>query len=225
MYTYSCPPSPHLICSQEYNACDGAQEPGRSYGGACANSLLKVLYDAANGNTDAMTQMDQDAEALFADDEEDEEEHTDTPFVRSPSVKTGYSMDNSVTINTFTWNEMVRKMKAEMKDIQYAQTPKITTSRKIDLNQPFSIVPPKFDPKKGKKRSLLIGCNYHSIPGAELKASHDDIRSIKVCLYLAFPLLWTKFNSASHRCFALMTGLHCKRSRLSRNKGLDDYSS
>lgn len=73
-------------------------------------------------------------------------------------------------------------MKAEIKEIGYAQAPTVTLTRKIDLNQPFAFVPDSFDPMIGKKRSLLIGYNYINIHGAELKASHDDVRSMKVCV-------------------------------------------
>jgi len=70
-------------------------------------------------------------------------------------------------------------MKNEINDIEYVQAPTISSTRKFDLNTPFSLVPESFDKSTGKKRSLLIGCNYHGTEGAELKASHDDIRSMK----------------------------------------------
>jgi hypothetical protein len=158
---------------QEYNACDGALEPGRSYGGACCNAMLKVLYDAANDAADA-AQTEKASDALFDDDEE-------ASVLMGKSFKSGYSLDpSSLNPSTITWADLLRKMKAEMKEIQYAQVPKITTTRKMDLNKPFSLVPPSFDPVKGTKRSLLIGCNYNNVHGAELKACHDDIRSMKV---------------------------------------------
>lgn len=171
-----------LSAGQEYNACDGALEPGRSYGGACCNAMLKVLYDAANDAADA-AQTEKASEALFDDDEEDDE---DSSVIMGKSFKSGFSLDpTSPNPSTITWADLLRKMKAEMKEIQYAQVPKITTTRKVDLNKPFSLVPPSFDPIKGTKRSLLIGCNYNNVHGAELKACHDDIRSMKVCACLS----------------------------------------
>lgn len=162
---------------QEFNACDGAQEPGRSYGGACSNALLKVLYDAANAIEDGKhMQGAEDEAALFDDDDEEEESAWGT----AKSFKSGFSMDNNQT--TISWADLLKKMKAEIRDIEYAQIPKLSTTRKLDLSQPFSLMPETFDPTKNKKRSLLIGCNYSNIPGAELKASHDDVRSMKVCL-------------------------------------------
>ncbi|CAB9523147.1 Metacaspase-1 [Seminavis robusta] len=161
-----------LPTSEEFNACDGAQEPGRSYGGACCNSMLKVLYDSANDAADA-AQTKEASDALFDDDEDEES-------ILGKSVKSMHSLEfapsNPATIS---WAALMRRMKAEISDIEHAQHPTLTTTRKFDLNQPFSIVPENFDAKVGKKRSLLIGCNYTNIHGAELKASHDDIGSMK----------------------------------------------
>lgn len=161
-----------LPTSEEFNACDGAQEPGRSYGGACCNSMLKVLYDSANDAADA-AQTKEASDALFDDDEDEES-------ILGKSVKSVHSLEfapsNPATIS---WAALLRRMKAEIGDIEHAQHPTLTTTRKFDLNKPFSIVPDNFEPKKGKKRSLLIGCNYTNIHGAELKASHDDIGSMK----------------------------------------------
>lgn len=140
--------------------------------------MLKVLYDAANDTLDT-TQQEAVASSLFDDD--DDEGTDDGLSSMAKSFKSGFSLDNTNLISTtLSWADLLRKMKAEMKEIEYAQTPKITTTRKIDLNKPFSLLPENFNPSKNKKRALLIGCNYTNIPGAELKASHDDIRSMKV---------------------------------------------
>lgn len=164
-----------LPTSEEYNACDGAHEPGRSYGGACVNSMLKVLYDDAN-NIANLAEAEAASDALFDDDTEDDD---DSSYL-GKSFKSCVSMEYATpTNNTISWADLLRKMKVEVKDIEYAQVPKITTTRKMDLNKPFSLAPENFDPTVGKKRSLLIGCNYTNIHGAELKASHDDIKSMK----------------------------------------------
>jgi hypothetical protein len=164
------------IYQQEYNACDGAQEPGRSYGGACCNTLLKVLYDSAI-EADGTAHNEGTARSLFEDDEDDEEEST----VMGKSFRSMYSIDYShMNHNIISWARILTQMKSEFKDIGYSQYPKITTTRKLDLSKPFSFQPENFDSHRNKKRSLLIGCNYIDSNGAELKASHDDIRSIKV---------------------------------------------
>lgn len=141
--------------------------------------MLKVLYDAANDTLDT-TAQDALASSLF-DDDDDEEGTDDGLSTMGKSFKSGFSLDNgTIAATTLTWAELLRKMKAEMKEIEYAQLPKICTTRKIDLNKPFSLLPENFDSAKNKKRALLIGCNYKNIPGAELRASHDDVRSMKV---------------------------------------------
>lgn len=178
---------PHLYRThKEFNAVDGAQEPGKSYGGACVNSMLKVLYDAANDQVDTALAEEKAGDALFDDDEEDDSDEEGSTWGKS--FKSTFSIEaNTSHACTISWSDLLRKMCAEMKDIEYAQTPKITSSRKLDLSKTFSLVGENFDPKVNRKRSLLIGCNYRNFPGAELKASHDDIRSIKVigvCLTL-----------------------------------------
>ncbi|KAL3907486.1 MAG: hypothetical protein SGILL_008855 [Bacillariaceae sp.] len=137
--------------------------------------MLKVLYDAANEAVDA-SQNQHMEEGLFNDD--DDESLATVPFTRNDTFAS-LDMNGQCNPSVITWADLLRKMKAEMGDIEYPQAPAITATRKFDLNQPFSLVPESFDKNKGKKRSLLIGCNYQSIEGAELKASHDDVRSMK----------------------------------------------
>ena len=149
---------------------------GRSYGGACSNSMLKVLYDAASEAADT-AQNDEAADNLF-DDDDDESLATFAPFTRN-STFASLDMNDQSNPSIITWADLLRKMKNEINDIEYVQAPTISSTRKFDLNTPFSLVPESFDKSTGKKRSLLIGCNYHGTEGAELKASHDDIRSMK----------------------------------------------
>lgn len=167
-----------LPTSDEYNAQDGAQEPGRSYGGACSNAMLKVLYDAANEVTDA-AQTAAASEALFDDDEEEDTTLSNGPTFGRNTTFASIDMNEHYNPSTISWATLLRKMKAEIKDIEYAQVPALSATRKFDVNQPFSLVPDSFDPETGKRRSLLIGCNYGHIDGAQLKASHDDVRSMK----------------------------------------------
>lgn len=165
-----------LPTSEEYVASDGAQEPGRSYGGACTNSILKVLYDAASETTDAMQPDKNGRDTLFDDD--DDESLATVPFTRNNTFAS-LDMHGESNPSTITWGELLRKMKAEINNIEYVQAPTIGSTRKFDLNTPFSLVPESFDKATGKKRSLLIGSNYNGSEGAELKASHDDICSMK----------------------------------------------
>ena len=137
--------------------------------------MLKVLYDAAS---EAATNVDDvnACDALFDDD--DDESLATLPLARN-STFASLDMNGQSNPSTMTWAELLRKMKSEINDIEYCQAPTIGATRKFDLNQPFSLVPETFDKATGKKRSLLIGCNYNGIEGAELKASHDDVCSMK----------------------------------------------
>jgi hypothetical protein len=140
--------------------------------------MLKVLYDAAN-ETSKADGADPDSDALFDDDDDDDES------AWGKSFKSGFSLDNALASqNTISWADLLRKMALEMREIEYPQLPKLSTSRKLDLNKNFALVPENFCPSTGKRRSLFIGCNYKNVPGAELKASHDDIRSMKVRTFI-----------------------------------------
>jgi hypothetical protein len=140
--------------------------------------MLKVLYDAASETRD---DADPESDALFDDDDDDDDESA-----WGKSFKSGFSLDNNfASQNTISWADLLRKMSEEMREIEYPQIPKLSTSRKLDLSQKFSLVPENFVPATGKKRSLFIGCNYTNVPGAELKACQDDIRSMKVRPILA----------------------------------------
>ena len=147
--------------------------------------MLKVLYDAASEAAGA-GQNENAADDLFDDD--DDESLATLPFTRNDTFAS-LDMHGQSNPSTITWADLLRKMKTEINEIEYVQAPTIGSTRKFDLKQPFSLVPDSFDKASGKKRSLLIGCNYHGTDGAELKASHDDVRSMKVSVTC------THFNS------------------------------
>jgi hypothetical protein len=167
-----------LPTSDEFNAVDGAHEPGRSYGGACANAMLKVLYDAANEQQEGDDGIVLSGNSLFDDDDDESAIGSSMNLSRDRTFQS-LTLGDVATQASITWAVLLRKMKAEIAEIEYAQAPTITSTRKFDLNAKFSLIPDEFDETKNKKRSLLIGCNYGNIYGAELKASHDDIRSVK----------------------------------------------
>lgn len=146
--------------------------------------MLKVLYDAANEVADG-TQTADASETLFDDDDEEDNTLSSGPAFGRNTTFASIDMNEHYNPSTITWASLLRKMKAEIKDIEYAQVPSLSATRKFDVNQPFSLVPETFDPENGKRRSLLIGCNYDHIDGAQLKASHDDVRSMKVRKYIA----------------------------------------
>ena len=141
--------------------------------------MLKVLYDAASEAADAAQSHDVD-DNLFDDD--DDESMATMLFTRNETFAS-LDMYGQSNPSILTWAELLRKMKDEINEVEYPQAPTINATRKFDLNTPFSLVPETFDKSSGKRRSLLIGCNYHGTEGAELKASHDDVCSMKVRIY------------------------------------------
>jgi hypothetical protein len=176
-----------LPTSEEYTPIDGAQEPGCSYGGACTNSFLKAMYDSENNASDKY--------------------HTHTPAPSASVDDTTYMPTDSRSMpsldmgeltmpSSMSWAALLDKMKAEIEQTGFCQVPKITSSTRLDLSKPVSLVPSKFDASVNKKRSLLIGCNYSDYgKGAELKASHDDVNSMQVSenndIHLFLPTLFT----------------------------------
>ena len=212
--------------------------------------MLKVLYDAANEAADAANTAAV-SDSLFNDDDDEDESVLSRPIEMGRNRTFQNLVLGDVAIqSTITWANLLRKMKAEIYDIEYAQAPVITSTRRFDLNAPFSLIPDGFDHSKNKKRSLLIGCNYHGVHGAELKASHDDIRSMKVswsqcfacvcvCVCVCLSLLLSNrgrhscparsVSASRRRCSLLLflvlcyrKGLHCERSWIPRNKGPHD---
>jgi hypothetical protein len=160
--------------------------------------MLKVLYDAANDASDEANEAAA-SEGIF--DEDDDESLMSNPGMGR--ARTFESLVLGTVPCTITWATLLRKMKSEIHEIEYAQTPIVTSTRKIDLSKPFSLVPEGFDPKKNAMRSLLIGCNYTGTAGAELKASHDDVRSMKVSLW---PCHILQVASYSHKhCIFFLT--------------------
>lgn len=142
-------------------------------GGACCNAMLKALYDNENDDTDMMVNHNlSDTDNLFDDDED--ESVDDDASIESIAFDDVDDQNGPV----LTWAGMLRNMKDEMEDFGNIQVPAISTSRRFDLNEPFSLVPNSFDPRKNKKIALLIGCNYLNSSG-EISTSHDDIRSMK----------------------------------------------
>ena len=122
-----------------------------------------------------------------------------------------------------SWSDLLRKMKDEIEDIEFNQVPTLSTSRELDLTKPFSIVPESFDRKTGKKRSLLIGCNYESLDQQQLKASHDDISSMKVSSMTKSLKLSVCLSQKSYLLFTPL-GLFGHGSRILRRCRFNDYS-
>ena len=173
---------------QEFDVISSTCEPGLSHGGAVCNALLKAMYDTEseandveehrNGISSPMGHLDPND--LFDDDDDETVDTAGFTIDRTiASFDTLLLNDNTNSSNT-SWSELLRKMNREMQNVGYNQSAAVTSSYKLDLNEPFSIMPPDFKQGVNKKRSLLIGCTYRRTPDAGLKASHDDVRSIRI---------------------------------------------
>ena len=185
-----------LPTCEEFVLSDGAQEPGLSYGGACTNALLKVVYDGASEAAKAMQINGSSSNSMMnfinpnnlfddeEDDDEDDQNENDSPnFVQPDLVK------SFTNVSALSWAEIIKRMKVVMSDEEFVQYPIITSSRRIDLEKTFDIVPEGFDRAKNKKRALLIGINYSDSFESKLTTSHDDVISVKefLCNCHGFP--------------------------------------
>jgi len=88
---------------------------------------------------------------------------------------------------TMSWVQVLRKMRTELNQMGFKQVPQLTSSRYIDVNKPFQIVPPG---NTGRRRAILIGINYVGQYNS-LSGCHNDVRNIKNYLVNA-----QKFNES-----------------------------
>jgi hypothetical protein len=120
-----------------------------------------------------------DPSNLFDDDDDETVDTAGFTVDRTIASFDTLLLNDNQNASNVSWTELLRKMNREMQGVGYNQSAAITSSYKLDLNAPFSIIPPDFKQGFNKKRALLIGCNYRRTPDAGLKASHDDVRSMK----------------------------------------------
>ena len=92
---------------------------GISHGGACCNSLLKVLYDTEAEGSHGTPRVDYtNATALF----EEEDDQFSMYMSEGPSVTfDSLVLGDAVATATITWADLLRKMKVEMRTAGYAQ--------------------------------------------------------------------------------------------------------
>ncbi|KAL7550533.1 hypothetical protein ACHAWF_013754 [Thalassiosira exigua] len=171
-----------LPTSEEFDVTSSTREPGISHGGACCNALLKAMYDTESevANVASPLTGDVNAKDLFDDDDDETVDTAGFTIDRTlASFDTLVLNDNSGGSTGMTWAQLLRKMRGEMQGVGFSQNPAVTSSYKFDLNEPFGLVPKEFQRGVNQKRALLIGCNYRRSPDAELRACHDDVRSVK----------------------------------------------
>lgn len=73
-----------------------------------------------------------------------------------------------------SWVDMLNDMHQVLKGMGLAQTPTLSSSRKIKKGTPMQIAPPG----SGRRRAMLIGINYVGQDG-ELRSSHFDCMNLR----------------------------------------------
>jgi len=77
-----------------------------------------------------------------------------------------------------SWIDLLHRMRTVLKDKGFDQIPQLSSSRMIDVNNQFEIVPRQSINEQGARRALLIGINYVGQQG-ELSGCHNDVKNIK----------------------------------------------
>jgi hypothetical protein len=138
------------------------------------------MYDTESEANNISSPQKVTVKDLFDDDDDDETVGT-AGFTVDGTLNSFDTLvlNDGSNANAMTWAQLLRKMKPEMQGVGFNQVPAVTSSYKLNLNEPFSLLPPDFKKGVNQKRALLIGCNYRNAPNVELKACHDDVRSVK----------------------------------------------
>jgi len=137
------------------------------------------MYDTESEVNNIASPHTVDAKDLFDDDDDETVDTAGYTVDRTLASFDTLVLNDGSNSSAMSWAQLLRKMKPEMQGVGFNQVPAVTSSYKFDLNEPFSLVPPDFKKGVNQKRALLIGCNYRRMPDAELKACHDDVRSVK----------------------------------------------
>ena len=77
-----------------------------------------------------------------------------------------------------SWIDLLHKMRAVLRTKGYDQIPQLSSSRMLDVNHKFEIVPPETIEARGARRAVLIGINYVGQQG-QLSGCHNDVNNIK----------------------------------------------
>jgi len=74
-----------------------------------------------------------------------------------------------------SWIDLLQRMRSVLKHKGFDQIPQLSSSRMLDVSNPFEIVPPQ---SQGRRRAVLIGINYEGQQG-QLSGCHNDANNIK----------------------------------------------
>jgi hypothetical protein len=88
-----------------------------------------------------------------------------------------YRCHNEGTDGEVSWVDVLREMREVLDERGYDQVPQLTSSRMIDVHDPFVITPKSFSSKKNTQRAVLIAINYTGQKG-ELSGCHNDVLNI-----------------------------------------------
>jgi hypothetical protein len=79
--------------------------------------------------------------------------------------------DEETPHEEFSFTQVMDKMRAFLNKKGFSQIPQLSSTRPIDMNEKFSLVP---DTVTGNRRAVLIGINYVGQKGA-LSGCHNDV--------------------------------------------------
>lgn len=74
-----------------------------------------------------------------------------------------------------SWIDLLHRMRSILKHKGFDQIPQLSSSRMLDVSNPFEIVPQQ---SQGRRRAVLIGINYEGQQG-QLSGCHNDANNIK----------------------------------------------
>jgi len=77
--------------------------------------------------------------------------------------------------NPMSWIDLLQRMRSVLKHKGFDQIPQLSSSRMLDVNNQFEIVPQS---SRGRRRAVLIGINYEGQQG-QLSGCHNDANNIK----------------------------------------------
>ena len=92
----------------------------------------------------------------------------------SAFLKTLYAY-NIDTGKGLTYAGVLKSMRSVLDQGNYSQVPQLSTSRPLDINHKFEIIPSSCS--SGTRRAVLIGINYAGMRG-ELSGCQNDVKNV-----------------------------------------------
>jgi len=81
-------------------------------------------------------------------------------------------------LQTMSWLDLLHRMRGVLEQKGFDQIPQLSSSRMLDANSPFEIVPQRSIQMGAARRAILIGINYVGQEG-QLSGCHNDVKNIK----------------------------------------------